>query len=142
MNLEAYRKKVQRRLVWMCVLAVAFAVLTAIASKLGSGFTSDYLWGMGMGGGFVALFVLFQQGKSLQDDQKLRKLYIMEHDERMRAIRAKAGQPIVAYLSVGMAAAAVIASCFNLTVAATLAITALVQVAVCLVVKFICMKRM
>ncbi|MBQ7305257.1 MAG: hypothetical protein IJW85_03535 [Clostridia bacterium] len=143
MNLEAYRKKVQRRLVWMRVLAVVFVVVELVGSRFVlDGNASNYVWGLCVGGGFMALVVLFQQSKALKDDEKLRKMYIEEHDERQQAIRAKAGQPMVIYLSLGLAMTAAVVSFFNEVVAATLALAAAAQCLVSLVVKLVCMKRM
>jgi len=143
MNLEAYRKKVQRRLVWMRLLAVIFVVVELVGSRfVPDGNASNYVWGMCVGGGFVALVVLFQQSKDLKDDEKLRQMYIEEHDERKQAIRAKAGQPMVLFLSLGLAMIAAMVFFFNETVAITLALAAVAQMLVSLVVKLVCMKRM
>lgn len=143
MNLEAYRKKVQRRLVWMRLLAVTFVVVELVGSRfVPDGNAANYVWGLCVGGGFVALVALFRQGKALKDDEKLRKLYIEEHDERKQAIRARAGLPMVLYLALGMAMVAAVTFFFNETVAITLALEAVAQMLVSLVVKLVCMKRM
>ena len=143
MNLEAYRKKVQRRLVWMRLLAVIFVVVELVGSRfVPDGNASNFVWGMCVGGGFVALVVLFQQSKDLKDDEKLRQMYIEEHDERKQAIRAKAGLPMVLFLSLGLAMIAAMVFFFNETVAITLALAAVAQMLVSLVVKLVCMKRM
>lgn len=49
--------------------------------------------------GFAALMKIRQNPEVLKDDDLLRKAYLEEHDERSIAIRAKAGQPVVQYLS-------------------------------------------
>ena len=143
MNLEAYRKKVQRRLVWMRLLAVIFVVVELVGSRfVPDGNASNYVWGMCVGGGFMALVRLFLQSKALKDDEKLRKMYIEEHDERQMAIRAKAGQPMVLFLSLGLVMIAAVVFFFNETVAVTLALAAVAQMLVSLIVKLVCMKRM
>lgn len=143
MNLEAYRKKVQRRLMWMRVMALVFVVVELVVSRLvPEGNATNYVWGGCIGGAMVALGILAQQRSALKDDEKLRKLYIEEHDERQQAIRAKAGQPMVMYLSLGMAMTAAVVFFFNETVAITLALAAVAQMVVSLIVKLICMKRM
>ena len=143
MNLEAYRKKVQRRLVWMRVLAVVFVVVELVGSRFVlDGNASKHVWGVCVGGGCMARGVLFQQSKALKDDEKLRKMYIEEHDERQQAIRAKAGQPMVIYLSLGLAMTAAVVFFFNEAVAVTLALAAVAQMLVSLIVKLVCMKRM
>lgn len=143
MNLEAYRKKVQHRLVWMRLLAVIFVVVELVGSRFASGGNAtDYVWGLCVGGGLTASVVLFQQSKALKDDEKLRKMYIEEHDERKRAIRAKAGQPMVLFLSLGLVMIAAVVFFFNETAAVTLALAAAAQCLASLVVKLVCMKRM
>lgn len=143
MNLEAYRKKVQRRLVIMRLLAVTFVVVELLVSRfVPDSNASSFIWGACMGGALVALVVLFQQSKALKNDEKLRKMYIEEHDERKQAIRARAGQPMVLYLSLGLIMTAAVVFFFSETVAATLSLAAVAQMLVCLVVKLVCMKTM
>lgn len=143
MNLEAYRKKVQRRLVWMRVMALTFVVVELVVSRLvPDSNATNYVWGGCIGGAMVALGILAQQRNALKDDEKLRKLYIEEHDERVKAIRAKAGQPMVMYLSLGLAMVAAVVFFFNETVAITLTLAAVAQLLVSLIVKLVCMKRM
>ncbi len=143
MNLEAYRKKVQRRLVWMRLLAVTFVVVELAVSRwIAESNATNFVWGGCIGGALVALVVLAQQRKALQDDEKLRKMYIEEHDERKQAIRAKAGQPMVLFLSLGLVMIAAVVFFFNEVVAATLALAAAAQCLVSLVVKLVCTKRM
>ena len=143
MNLEAYRKKVQRRLVWIRLLAVTFIVVELAVSRwIAESNATNFIWGGCIGGAFVALVVLARQRKALKDDEKLRKMYIEEHDERQQAIRAKAGQPMVIYLSLGLAMTAAVVFFFNEVVAATLALAAVAQMLVSLIVKLVCMKRM
>ena len=83
-----------------------------------------------------------RQRKALQDDGKLRKLYIEEHDERQQAIRARAGQPMVIFLSLGLVMIAAVVFFFNETVAATLALAAAAQCLTSLTVKLVCSRRM
>jgi len=142
MNLDKYRKTVQKRLVVMESLVGAFIVLLLAGGMLGKHPSASMLMGMGIGGGLVALVVIIQQSKALKDEKKLRQLYIQEHDERMMDIRQKAGYPVVVYLSLAVAAAAIIAGCFSETVMLTLMAVALLQLLVCMAIKFWCMRHM
>ena len=143
MNLEAYRKKVQRRLAIMRLLAVVFLVVETVVTRcVPENNATNFIWGFCMGGALVALVILFQQSKALKDDEKLCRMYIEEHDERKQAIRAKAGQPMVIYLSLGMAMVAAVVFFFSETVAITLALAAVAQMLVSLVVKLVGMKTM
>lgn len=142
MNLDKYRKMVQKRLLVMEILVGIFVVLMLVGGSLGQHPSAGMLMGMGTGGGLVAIVVIIQQSKALKDEKKLRQLYIQEYDERMIAIRQKAGYPVVVYLSLAVAAAAMIAGCFNVTVMLTLMVVALGQLLVCVVIKFWCMRHM
>ncbi len=143
MNLEAYRKKVQRRLVIVRVLALIFIVVELAVSRwIAESNATNFIWGGCIGGALVALVILSQQRQALKDDEKLRKMYIEEHDERKQAIRAKAGQPMVLFLSLGLVMIAAVVFFFNETVAITLALAAVAQMLASLMVKLICTKRM
>lgn len=142
MNLEQYRKKVQMRLTVMKILVGVYMVLMLTGGLLGNHPSASMLVGMGTAGGLVALKVIIQQSKALRDEKKLRQLYIQEHDERMMAIRQKAGYPVLVYLSLAVTAAALIAGFFNETVMLTLIAVAMLQLLLCLAIKFWCMRHM
>ena len=142
MNLEKFRSRIQKRLTVMMILVGAFVALCLIAGNMGTHPSASMLMGMGTGGGLMALVVVIQQSKTLKDEKKLRQLYIQEHDERMIAIRQKAGYPMVIILSVGVAAAAVVAGCFNEIVMETLLTVAVVQLLVSLGLKIWYTKTM
>lgn len=142
MNLEKFRSRIQKRLTVMMILVGAFVALCLIAGNMGTHPSASMLMGMGTGGGLMALVVVIQQSKTLKDEKKLRQLYIQEYDERMIAIRQKAGYPMVIILSVGVAAAAVVAGCFNEVVMETLLTVAVVQLLVSLGLKIWYTKTM
>ena len=142
MNLEKFRSRIQKRLTVMMILVGAFVALCLIAGNMGTHPSASMLMGMGTGGGLMALVVVIQQSKTLKDEKKLRQLYIQEYDERMIAIRQKAGDPMVVSLSVGVAAAAVVAGCFNEVVMETLLTVAVVQLLVSLGLKIWYTKTM
>lgn len=143
MNLDVYRKKLERRMVWIRLALVIFLVVELVVSRLvEDNAATSYVWGMCVGGALMGLVVMARIRRSLKDEGKLRRLWIDEHDERMQAIRAKAGVPMVIYLSLGLSLTAAVVIFFNETVAITLILAALAQLAVSLVVKLVCMKRM
>ena len=132
----------QKRLQVMMFLVGVFVAASLIGGRLGTHPSASMLMGAGTGGDLVALVIIIQQSKALKDDAKLRQLYIQEHDERMIAIRQKAGYPVAVFLSVGVAAAALIAGCFDEKVMMVLLIVALVQMLVCLGLKWWYSKTM
>ena len=104
MNLTAYKKTVEKRLNLMRILVALFLVIMAAVNIFVElpeddprNFISGMLIGMGCGGSIVTLFAIMQQSKALKDENKLRQMYIEEHDERHRMIMQKAGLPLVKY---------------------------------------------
>ena len=92
--------------------------------------------------GALALVDLVKLNRAVNDETRLRMLYNKEHDERMKAIRSKAGMPLIAVTSVLLIIAAIIAGYINITVFYTLIIAVATQLSVSAVVKLYCMKTM
>ena len=84
---------------------------------------------MGMCSGFA---IPIAQAKGAQDDTELRRLYNQEHDERMQAIRARAGIPVTLFMGVALMGAGLVATFFNMTVSLTLVAAGLVELLVSL----------
>lgn len=149
MNLTEYRKTVEKRLNLMRILVVCFLLIMAAVNLFVDlpeddprNFIPGMLCGMGCGGSIVTLIIIMQQSKALKDEEKLRKLYIEEHDERHRLIMQKAGQPMVIFLSLVLIAAGLIAGFFSITITVTLTAAAIFQLLASTVVKFIYCKKM
>lgn len=149
MNLTAYKKTVEKRLNLMRILVACFLIIMAAVNIFVElpeddprNFITGMLIGMGCGGSIVALFIIMQQSKALKDENKLRQMYIEEHDERHRMILQKAGQPLVIYLSLVLVAAALIAGFFSITVTITLTAAAIFQLLASVILKFIYCKKM
>lgn len=140
--MEQFRVKVEKRLKWMKVL-VALFLLVLLATRLIDDLPCGALLsGACTGGGLMALVTLFQQSQCLKDEKKLRQLWITENDERMKAIRAKAGEPFVIVMSLGLLLAALVAGFFSETVADTLVMVAVAQLLISIAVKMVCSSRM
>ena len=154
MNAEAYRKVIRRRVIVMSVIGVAYAVAALVThtcwanrfdvveeaawSGVAEGFLSGAITAM------VACFALIQPRyvRALRDEQALRRLWNREHDERMRAIKARAGAPMLLYTSAAMIAVALLIGPWNIMAAMTLLLAAAGQIVVCGVMKIICMHTM
>lgn len=104
-GLAAFRKTYRRRVVITCVLEFVQLVVVLVSIGLEvsgqSGIPASRIVGT------LLLITLLITGKSantlvLLDQDKLKEAYLEESDERNIAIRAKAGQPVVQWLSVGM----------------------------------------
>jgi hypothetical protein len=79
---------------------------------------------------------------AIKDERKLKMAYNRENDERMKAIRAKAGMPMLLITSVMMVIAAIIAGYFNIVVFYTLTAAAMMQLLLGVSVKLYHMKTM
>ena len=144
MNVEAFRKTIRRRMMVMAVLGVGYALAALTVHLLGSqvDFAGSFLFGSM--DALVVFFVVLmpRYRKALRDEKALARLWNQEHDERMQAIKARAGAPMLVYTSIAMIAAGVLVSPWHVIVAMTLLIAAAVQLLVCATVKLICMRTM
>lgn len=146
MDLEQYKKRLQKSMGLMCVLALLpLALLLTLrlwAPNVADESFAGFVAGMcsGLVGGILAL--LFKRGRAMRDEKTLRAMYIKDYDERNIAIKAKAGMPMVPLLAYLTMVAAVIAWPFNHTVFITLLIVGWVQLLTSAAVKLICHKIM
>lgn len=149
--MDKYRNKVRIKMVLLALLAltgVALGIYNVFfegksgASGFSAGMLSGFRIGMAIGIGGFALIQMIGLGKAIRDEKALKELYNKEHDERLRAIRARAGMPSVLILSVLMLIAALIAGPLDLTVFYTLIIASAAQLLISLGVKLYFMKKM
>lgn len=151
MNVEVYRRAIRRRVLVMAVLVVAYAAAMIAVHTVWRGQQDASLWDGAVEGfvwgavtAVVACLALMapRYMKALRDEQALRRLWNKEHDERMRAIKARAGAPMVLYTSGAMIAVALLVSHWNMTATLTLLLAATVQVVISAVTKLVCMRVM
>lgn len=103
--MEQYVKVVKKRIAWLSagIIAVtALGICRAFLMSEDASRTIELLYGVLIGLEFVAVFRLVHYRKALQSELLLKKEYNWERDERMQAIRAKAGVPFVLFTSVAM----------------------------------------
>ena len=91
--------------------------------------------GVGASGIIILAETLFRYRRALKDEEKLRLLYNQENDERMKAIRAKAGVPMVLVLSLALVLGGMVIGYWNETIFVVLICVALFQLLVSLGVK-------
>ena len=154
MNVEAYRKTIRRRMIVMAVIVVAYSVTAVVVHTLfdgtigaaedfaWSGVVEGFLWGAitAAVAGFALIVPRYAQ--ALRDERALRRLWNREHDERMRAIKARAGAPMLLYTSAGMIAVALLVGPWNIMAATTLLLAGTAQIVVCAVTKLVCTRLM
>jgi len=149
--MENFKMGIKRRILLfsgMILLAAVLGVYGFFASgnsekaSMTDGIISEFQVGLIFGIGVLALVQIIKLNIAMKDDKKLKMLYNKEHDERLKAIRSKAGMPMLMITSVMMLIAAIIAGYFNIVVFYTLVIGAMVQLSIGTIVKLYCMKTM
>jgi hypothetical protein len=135
MIMELYKEKLKLENRILAVIAAILALFTvlSIAAEAGlialSPIAGDSHWqsqwrgficGASMGILGLILFGLVRNSQALKDEQKLKKLYIKEHDERTIQIwTAARAEAMRLFLLIGLAAA-IIAGYFSITVSLTI----------------------
>ena len=141
--MNSYKNTLKRRNVFMSLFALLSAglgVLDVFFPQLTQSDTiGDFRFGLicGLVTGLTIFFLvmIIRNSSALKDEQKLREMYNREYDERMAAIRAKAGVPMVPALAIGMVIAGIAASFFNETVCFTLIAAAIAMLLVSCIAK-------
>ena len=146
MNLDQYRPTIRRRMWILRILWLAYLLLTA-ATRFASPSVTEHpayagLLGFLAGGLLVGLISMAKYRRALKDDTILRRLYNQEHDERMQAIRARAGIPMTLFMGAGLIAAGLVATFLDMTAALTLVAAGLAELLVTLALKAWYSRRM
>ena len=145
-ELERYRKTLQSRMGCYRLLSLLYLLVT-----VGTRFAAEeamahpafgFLQGCGCAAMVLAVVQIVRMYRAFKDETTLRRLYNQEHDERMQAIRAKAGLPVTLIMSMMMIAGGLLCSLINVTAALTLVAAGVVQMLVSLVIKLWYMRRM
>ena len=138
--MEQYRKNLKIRIALFGVTVLIFAVILiynqfGATDALKDSLAFSFQCGFSAAGALVLVFWMMKYRSALKDEAKLRILYNEENDERMKAIRAKAGVPMVLILSLALVLAGMIIAYWNETVFVVLIGVALFQLLVSLGVK-------
>lgn len=137
--MEKFRKHIKIKLVLYIVLAVFMtAVYTAVSFIHPDSDTFSAGYSSGFCSGFVLVAVVFavRYAIMLRDPEKLKKLYVLETDERSRLIREKtaSGSFVITVFILG--SATIIATFFSDVVVCVLAAVIGVMAAVKMSLKF------
>lgn len=92
--------------------------------------------------GIIAAVQIIRCRGALSNDEKLKIQFNKENDERLMAIRAKAGMPMLMVTSITIIVVAIIAGYFNTVIFITLVSAALFQLIIGLLIKLLYMKKM
>ncbi len=138
--MELFKKKLKTRVVLLCAVLLLFVAILlynqfGANDALKGSLAFSFQCGFSAAGILVLVIWMIKYRAALKDEAKLRLLYNEENDERMSAIRAKAGIPMVLILSLALVLAGMIIGYFNETVFVVLIGAALFQLLVSLGVK-------
>lgn len=145
-TIEKYKKTLTIRICLLSVLML-FAVLLGIfhtfylPAKLMTSEIFSFQCGIIIGLGLMSLILIIRYSQILPDNTALQKQYNKENDERMKAIRAKAGMPMLLITSVLMIVAGILIGYLNIYVFYTLIAAAFCQLLMGCIVKFIFIKK-
>ena len=145
--MEDFKKKIRQRVILLCLLLALGACLSVFDVFLASEeLQNSYVFGFQTGATtaltILAAVLVVRYGVILRDEEKLRQLFNRESDERYKAIRAKAGMPVLLLTSVGMMVAGVIAGYFDFTVFVTLIAAGTGQMLVGAALKLFYLRKM
>lgn len=138
--MEHFKKNLQVRIVVLCAVILVFAAMLiynqfGASSALKDSLVFSFQCGFAAAGILVLVFWLSKYRAALKDETKLQLLFNQEKDERMSAIRSKAGIPMVLILSISILIGGMIIGYYNETVFIVLVDVALFQMLVSLGVK-------
>ena len=145
--MDTYKKTLRTRILLLAIPAV-FAVVLGIydvflaSPKIKESFIFGFQCGAATACGLIAVILILRYKTILHDEKKLKLAFNKENDERLKAIRAKAGLPMVLVTSVLLIIAGVIAAYFNAVIFVTLMVAAVCQMMISGIVKLIYMKKM
>ena len=136
-------KKILRFRKWTFQFLIVFAASLGIyhtffaSEAVKANFIFDFQCGFILAFGFASLIGMAHCIKILRYEEMLQIQYNREHDERMKAIRAKAGMPMMLISSVIMIEVGIIIGYVNTIVFYTLITAALCQLAAGCIVKLV-----
>lgn len=145
--MQAYKQTLKKRInlmyipILLCLLLATYDLFFA-GPSIQNSHIADFQLGMLTGITMCAMVLIVRYSAILKDEKKLALEYNKENDERLKAVRAKAGMPMILITALAMVFAGIVASYFNTTVALTLLAAATVQLIVGVIVKTIYLKTM
>ena len=144
--MELYRKKLKFRITlfsFVLLLFVGILLYNQFGSSaaLKDSLSFSFQCGFSAAGSLVLVYMIARYRRALVDEQKLKTLYHQENDERMKAIRSKAGVPMTVILAVIFVLAGIVIGYFNETVFVVLICVALFQLFVSAAVKLYYMRK-
>ena len=145
-DMEQYRRTLQRRMGCYRLWSLAYLVVTItmrFAAEEAAGHPAySLLQGCGCAAMVLAAIQSVRISRALRDETALRRFHNQEHDERMQAIRAKAGVPVTLFMGAGLIAAGLVATFLDMTAALTLVTAGMAELLLTLALKAWYSRRM
>lgn len=143
--MKAYRKTIITRTILLSALALFAAALGIYdaffaTAEMKANNIFHFQCGFTIALGALALILIIRYRKALQNEKALQAQYIKENDERMKAIRAKAGMPMNLIFSIVMIVIGIIIGYFNELIFTTLVVAAVIQLLASSIIKLIYTK--
>ncbi len=143
--MKEFRKKLEKK-VKICSLFASSSILIFIGSNLlfdgASDFANGLITGFFSGLMVVIIFNLVRMTAALQNEKKLREMYVAETDERNIAIGKETSNTAVTISTMCLALAVIVAGFINVTVCITLAAALLFSAIVTISVRAYYNKKM
>lgn len=145
--MKEYKKTIKARILLLNIPVIFAAIFGAYNVFLtGHEFKETAVYGFQAGIitslGLCSIIIVIRYRQLLNDEKKLLLHYNRENDERIKAIKAKAGIPMLPLVSIIIIIAGVIAGYYDTLIFMTLIAVATFQMTICAIVKVIYMKKM
>lgn len=145
--MEKFRKTIKKR---MCIFAGAGLIFLGItiydslfiSPEMRDNNMFSFVVGFSVAMSLILAIMVIKYRKALGDEKALKLLHSQENDERMKAIRAKAGIPVTMVMSVAMILAGLLFGLKNESISITLIACGIIQMAVSCIIKLIYTKKM
>ena len=143
--MEAFRKKIENKLklcIFICLFYPAAMFMAKHFFNGASDFSQGMILGVCIGGMVVAVFYAARNYAALQDEEKLKKLYIELTDERNNEISKETMKTASTVCMVVISLAVIISGFINETVSITLAADIFVSAIITVIVNAYYKKKM
>ena len=134
--MEQYRRKLKREIIIECIVMVVAVILVVFSYlrylKMEDGepagdFFQGFQTGIFMAWAAIMIWGIISSVRALRNDERLKRHYIKQHDERTRTIQTEAQAKAFQISVLGMMIAAVISGFYSFTVFYTLLVTLVIM---------------
>lgn len=141
--MQLFRQKIKTRLTFGGLYCALVLVLVGILRTFGLEENNlDFTIGFAAGIEAIVIYYMMQSIAALKSEEKLKKLYIEENDERNKLIKEKVGGSVINFVLLSLSLAMLISGFFNKIVFFTLLATVLYITVVMLVLKIYYNKKL